>query len=116
MIKIINTTNCTTFAEQCKIADSFWLRLRGLLFTDSLPSGHGLLIKPCNSVHTIWMSYPIDVIFLDAGDNIIKAISDLKPMRFAACIGSAYVVELPAGTLARTATQAGDKVVISSPR
>lgn len=94
------------------MARSFWARLKGLLLTEALHGGQGLLIKPCNSIHTIGMSYSIDILFVNSQDRVIKVAANIKPYRAVACKHSAYVIEFPAGTLARTGTQIGDKVEI----
>ncbi|MBP2656042.1 MAG: hypothetical protein H6Q73_3611 [Firmicutes bacterium] len=96
--------------ESGRIADSFFSRFKGLLFTKSLPRGAGLIIKPCKSIHTIGMAYTIDVLFISADNNIIKAVPEMRACRVTACMGSDYVLELGAGTLVRTGTQVGDKL------
>ncbi|PWF63462.1 hypothetical protein CBX96_10015 [Shewanella sp. BC20] len=80
------------------IADTPWLRLRGLLGRQQLTPAQGLLISPCNSVHTFGMSYPLDIVYLDKHDIVIKIESHLKPYRASACLGATKVLELLAGT------------------
>lgn len=109
-MRIINVTRGTVLAEQGETARSFWARLKGLLLTETLQGGQGLLIKPCNSIHTIGMSYSIDALFVNSQDIVIKVAANIKPYRAVACTHSAYVIELPAGILAGTGTQIGDKV------
>lgn len=111
-MRIINVTRGTVLAEQGETARSFGARLKGLLMTETLHGGQGLLIKPCNSIHTIGMSYSIDILFVNSRDRVIKVAANIKPYRAVTCMHSAYVVELPAGALARTGTQIGDKVEI----
>ncbi|VBB06598.1 Hypothetical protein LUCI_1834 [Lucifera butyrica] len=108
---LLNKEKGTILAEQLRVADTFFRRLRGLLGTKTLPAGQGLVIRPCNSVHTLGMHYAIDVLFVDNKDCILKIVADLRPGKWAACRGSAYVIELPAGTAAHTFTQAGDALV-----
>ena len=62
-----------------RLAATFFTRARGLLFTPPLKEGEGLWIKPCNSVHTFFMGYPIDVVFLDAGTKVIHIIKHMEP-------------------------------------
>lgn len=112
-MKIVNVTRETLLAASGVLAYSFWSRLRGLLFTDCLPAGRGLVIKPCSSIHTVGMAYSIDVLFVDHRHIVIRGLAALEPYRMARCPGSAYVIELPAGTLAATGTQVGDKVKIT---
>lgn len=70
------------FLGNVKIAESFIARLIGLMFSNSISGFDGLLIKKCNSVHTCFMKYPIDVIFLSKEMKVIKIIRNMKPWRF----------------------------------
>lgn len=76
-------------------------RMRGLLGRPALAPGEGLLIAPCNSVHTIGMRYPIDVVFLDREGRVIKVRSALRPLRMAMARGARQVIELAAGEASR---------------
>lgn len=112
-MKLVNLSNETVIAEQLKEAYHFFNRLRGLMFTDKLASGTGLHIKPCRSIHTYFMNYPIDVLYVNEG-NIIVAIEEvLEPGKTGKRYADAYsVVELPAGTLRETGTDVGHKILI----
>ena len=103
-----NSTKGTIVADHVRLADTFWQRLKGLLGTKLLPLGHGLIIKPCSSVHTFGMGYPIDVLFVDDNDCIVKIVDNMLPSKMSMSSGSKYVVELPAGTAHRTASCVGD--------
>jgi hypothetical protein len=107
-MRIVNLTSNLILADNAKIADSFFSRLKGLLGTKQLLPGEGLVIKPCNSVHTFGMNYAIDVVFTAADHRVVKTVPDLAPGKLALCGASSYVIELPAGTLASTATAVGD--------
>ena len=107
---LVNITKNEIIAEKVQIADTFFRRLKGLLGTDRLPLHCGLLISPCNSVHTFGMRYPITVLFIDEQDVVLKAVDWLKPGRIAWCFKSAYVIELPAGTADGAHITAGDKL------
>ena len=63
------------------IADSFPKRARGLLGRDGLPPGEGLLIPRCNAIHTFFMSYPIDAVFLDKEGRAVKTVRNIRPWR-----------------------------------
>jgi len=95
-------------ADHVRRADTFWQRLKGLLGTRVLPIGHGLIIKPCSSVHTFGMNYPIDVLFVDNNHCIIKIVDNMLPSKMSMASGSKYVVELPAGTAHKAACYVGD--------
>lgn len=114
-MEIANVTKGKILADRARAADSFFTRLRGLLGTRGLPAGEGLVIRPCNSVHTFGMSYAIDVVFAAADHRVVRTVAGLAPGRLAACRGSRYVVELPAGTLAATGTAAGDVLALRPP-
>ncbi|SDF21964.1 DUF192 domain-containing protein [Sporomusa acidovorans] len=109
-MRIVNVTRQQVLGDCVKVADSFLARLVGLLATSSLPTGAGLLIKPCNSVHTLGMRYPIDVIFVNEAHRVLKIVAGLKSGRMSAQPGARYVIELPAGTIALTDTQPGDQL------
>ena len=105
---LINSRTGVALAANCIVAADFWRRLKGLLGTKELPEGQALIIMPCNSVHTFGMNYPIDVVFLDGKNRVLKTVSTLRPGKMSACSGSSYVVELPSGTLERTGTRIDD--------
>lgn len=79
------------------LAQSFYQRILGLHGCANLTEQTGLWIVPCRSVHTLGMAYPIDLLYLDAEDQIIKCIDTLLPNRCSVCWAAASVVELPAG-------------------
>lgn len=85
-------------------------RTRGLLGTRALAGGQGLLISPCNAVHTFFMRFSIDVIFLDRDGAIVKIIQALKPFRLGMALGAAAVLEVRAGEADRTGLRPGDRL------
>lgn len=99
----------TTSPPQLAIrrADRFFSRLAGLLFLPPLQPGHGLLLVPCASVHTAFMAYAIDIVFLDRAGRIQKIVPRLAPWRTAASVGAYQTLELAAGEAARLGLQAG---------
>lgn len=108
-MRIINKTKNSVLAENALIADSWPKRTKGLLGRKAFERGEALVIDPCNSVHTFFMAFAIDVLFVDKDNRVIKAVSNLKPFRMTAVvISSAYVIELPSGTIARTNTAPPD--------
>jgi uncharacterized membrane protein (UPF0127 family) len=86
-----------------------WDRLRGLLGRPRLQTGEALLIDPCPSVHTIGMSYPLDLVFLDADFRLLKQVSNLKPLRWAACTDARATLELAPGSLESLSLSTGDR-------
>lgn len=68
-------------AQNITVADGLWSRMKGLLGKKRLSKGDGLLLSPCTSVHTFFMKFPIDVIFLDRNNKVIRLYKNLKPNR-----------------------------------
>ena len=93
-------------------AASFSARLLGLMGRPSLAGEEGLLIERCGSIHTWLMRFPIDVAFLTRDLVVLRAVSDLKPWRVRWQGRAAMALELPAGTLARSGTKAGDELTL----
>jgi uncharacterized membrane protein (UPF0127 family) len=93
------------------VADSFRTRLVGLLRYRALEHGDGLWIKPCNSIHSFGMHFDFDAIFLDDGLRVVHLMSEMKPWRISKMVWAAKsVLEVPAGTIARTGTKLGDQM------
>jgi len=101
--KIQRAADGKVFVETCEIADSALTRLKGLMGRKGLDGGTGLLIEPCNSIHTFFMRFPIDVIYLGkaprAADYVVLAVRrGLKPWRMDFPVfGARAVLELPEG-------------------
>lgn len=85
-----------------RIANNPLTRLTGLGWIREFPEGAGLLIKPCNSVHTFWPAFPIDVVFLTRDLGIVRMCPELAHRRLSPVVWAAHqVLELPAGTISR---------------
>ena len=87
----------TVVCERCLLAETSFARLRGLLGRSGLSSGEGLLLRPAGSVHTAFMKFTIDVVFMDRDLRVMKVVPELVPWRTAGCRGARAVLELPAG-------------------
>lgn len=110
---IANTTRATTLADRCRVARTFWQRGRGLLGRSALEPGEGLLIVPEWSVHTFFMRFAIDVVFLAEDYTVLKTYRAMPPNRpYAGQWGAHAALELPADTITQTATQVGDQLRI----
>ncbi len=110
-MRIMNETRATTLADQAAVAQSYWGRLRGLMGRAELPLGAALIIEPNNSVHTFWMRFAIDVIFVDRAGTIVGLREAMPPNRpFAGAWRAVRTVELPAGVIRSTGTQRGDQL------
>jgi uncharacterized membrane protein (UPF0127 family) len=83
-------------------------RRTGLLKHDTLPAGDALVIAPCGAVHTFFMRFPIDLVFVDRDGRVLKTRERVAPWRVAGSLRAFATIELPAGTLERTKTARGD--------
>jgi uncharacterized membrane protein (UPF0127 family) len=92
------------------VADTMGRRLRGLLGKRSLRSGEGLMLRPAWSIHTAFMRFPIDVVFLDHDQVVLRIERELRPFHTASCRGAREVVELAAGECDRRGLREGDRV------
>ena len=111
-----NRTRQSYLATALAVADTHWMRLRGLLglAANDFGNGSGLWIVPSHGVHTLGMGFPIDVVYLDRAMNVIHLETDMKPWRFAPVRRqAASVLELPSQKVAETGTAVGDKIEIS---
>ncbi|MDM5314859.1 DUF192 domain-containing protein [Fictibacillus sp. b24] len=90
-------------------ANTFFSRLKGLMFKKTLLDNEALWIRPCNSIHMCFMFFPIDVIFLDQNKQIVKLVSNLQPWKFIRPVKNAYsVLELPVNTIERSNLKVGE--------
>ena len=101
-------------ADRLEAAFDRTTRNRGLLGRERLEPGAALILAPCNAIHTWFMRFPIDVVFVRRDGGIVKAIAGLRAWRLAASFRAFAVVELPAGVLAATDTKAGDSLRLAS--
>jgi uncharacterized membrane protein (UPF0127 family) len=100
--------------ERCIVADRAHHRMRGLLGRRRLQPGEGMVLRPAWNVHTAFMRFPIDVIFLDADQVVIRIEAELAPWRTVSCRGAREVVELAAGECAHRGLETGDRVAWAS--
>lgn len=96
------------------VADSIRTRMRGLLGRGELEPGQGLLLRPANSVHTAFMRFAIDVVFLDGELQVLDVVSAVPPWRLKTRRGARAVLELGAGEAARQGIAPGGHLPIES--
>jgi hypothetical protein len=114
MARIVNETRGTVVAEDVRVADGVWSRFWGLMGRRSLPEGGGLLLRPSSSIHTAFMRFPIDVVFLDRELRVVKVVPEMKPFRVAVAFGGARsALELNAGAAAKARMEADDKLSLT---
>jgi uncharacterized protein len=107
-LKAVNLERGGVLATHLEVAASGPTRRKGLLGRQGLAPGEGLWIVPCESVHTFFMQFPIDLVYLDRENRVKKVRSAVGAWRMSACFSAHSVLELPAGTIRDTRTRAGD--------
>jgi uncharacterized protein len=100
--------------EKVKVADTWLRRARGLLFRRTLASDEGCVLRPSFSIHTAFMQFPLDVVFLDHDLVVQKISAEVRPFHATSSRGAREVVELRAGECARRGLNVGDRVAWAS--
>ena len=109
IVRAVNASRGTVLGECVRVADTGLTRIVGLLGERRLSPGDGLLIVPCQGVHTLGMLFPIDVVVLDGQWNVLALRRRMKQFRMTRVFWrAAAVLELPSGTLDSTSTAVGD--------
>ncbi|MDO8488677.1 MAG: DUF192 domain-containing protein [Candidatus Omnitrophota bacterium] len=110
-MRLINQTKNTILAEDVFIANTLFKRIKGLLGKKVFLPNQAIILDPCNSIHTFFMRFSIDVIFVDKDYKVIKIIPQLNPNKISRIYWHASrVIELPSGMLNLTHTQAEDQL------
>jgi uncharacterized membrane protein (UPF0127 family) len=109
----LRTVEGQVVCERCLVADSPWPRMRGLLGRSGLERGEGLLLRPTGSVHTFFMRFPIDVVFLSRDGEVLKVARAVPPWRTAAARGAKAVLELGANEAERREIRVGSRLDLS---
>lgn len=100
--------------DRVAVAETSLSRMIGLLATSGLEAGEGLLIYPSQSIHTVAMRFPIDVIFADRDWRVVHVHPRLVPYRMTRLHWRARcAIELPAGVIAESSTRVGDQLSIT---
>ena len=119
MARIFNQSQRTAIASTAEFARSPWARFRGLMMRQPQKFGDGsaLVIDPCSSIHMFFMRFPIDVLYLDRENRVVRAQEGVRPWRVGPLYtkGAKFVVELPEGTIRSTGTQVGDEILLENP-
>ena len=110
-VSIRNRTRDTVLGQEIELADTSAKRRTGLLKHTSLPPGQGLWIVPCESVHTFFMKFAIDLVYVDRKNRVRKVRHAVPAWRMSACLTAHSIIELPAGTARQTRTEKGDELV-----
>lgn len=112
-MKIINISKNITLADNAQAANTFLKRLIGLLNRKSLRQGEALILAPSNCIHSLFMRFTIDALFLDKNGRVVGLLPSFKPFRLSPIYFNANTtIELPEGALQLTQTQPGDTIQI----
>jgi uncharacterized protein len=112
-MSVYNQTRKTTLAWRVRVADGFLSRMIGLLGKPSMPAGSGLWIVPGNSIHTVGMLFPIDVVLMDRNARVVGLRERVAPFSILwPNVRAKSVLELPAQTISATSTRLGDQLQI----
>ena len=112
---LLNARTGMVLAHSLAAAFDSKARRTGLLGRDRLEEGHALIIAPTNAVHTFFMRFAIDVVFVRKNGLVVRTHHAVKPWRIAGALRGHAAIELPAGTLANSGTARGDRLVITTP-
>lgn len=111
---VMNQANQQVVAEHVKVANNPFTRLAGLMGKKLLPKGHGLWITPCNGVHSCFMRFEFDAVFVNAQGEVLHVIEAMKPWGLSPMIkGARAVLELPAGAAAQAGVETGHKLQLN---
>lgn len=105
--------NPQLMVDQLMIAESFWHRAKGLLGRKKLLEKEALWIKPCNNIHTFFMNFPIDCVFVDKRLKIVKLKSHINAFKIIGPFWKAHsVFEMPAGSINQFQLKTGDQFYV----
>jgi len=105
-----NITRGVSLGDSIDVADSSAKRNVGLLKHRGLDAGHGLWIVPCEGIHTFFMKFAIDVVYVDRKHRVRKALRAMGPWKLSFCLTAHSVLELPSGVIAASGTEKGDQL------
>jgi uncharacterized membrane protein (UPF0127 family) len=109
---ILNASGWRTVCENAVVADRALRRMRGLLGRSGLATGEGMLLRPAPAIHTAFMRFPIDALFLDNEHRVVEIFEELPPWRTASNRRARTVLELAAGEARRRHVEVGDQLLI----
>ena len=110
---VVNVTRGQVVCEHLVIANRPLRRMRGMLGRRTLPAGEGLLLTPAPSVHTAFMRFPIDVVFLDRQLEVVKVVEQLRPWRMASARRARLTLELATGEASARGIAVGDQLELA---
>lgn len=114
LFAVRNASRGRLIAERAELAQNVWRRAVGLIGRRGWSSADGIIIEPCSAVHSFFMHFAIDIVHVASDGRVLRTTEAMRPWRIGPIVrGSRWVLELPAGTLAGTKTQVGDRLHVS---
>ncbi|HEY9687049.1 MAG TPA: DUF192 domain-containing protein [Coleofasciculaceae cyanobacterium] len=114
--QVLNVTRQTLVALDVEMADNYFKRLLGLMGRPGLAPSQGLWIVPCKDIHSCFMRFEFDALFVDKSMQVVHLKERMRPWRFTKFVKNGHaVLELPAGTIESTGTQLGDQLEFRQP-
>jgi uncharacterized protein len=114
-LRLTHAASGRVLASRLERPRTFVGRGLGLMFRRSLAPGAGIWMAPCNGIHTFFMRFPIDVVFMDRQQRVVRVYPGLRSWRMVPLVFVAHsVVELPAGTLERIPLARGEQLAVES--
>ena len=110
---LVNSRTQDAIASDVALAVTQAERRRGLLGRDGLDLSAALVLSPCWAIHTMFMRFPIDVIFIDRGGRAVRIVRELPPWRITGAASAESVIELPAGSLQFRDVRVGDTLLLA---
>ncbi len=111
-MRIINKAKNRGLAEQAEVAKTLFKKAKGLLGRNMLQEKEAMILEACNSVHTFFMRFPIDILFVGRNNRIVGMAHNVKPWHLTPIYWkAAFVIELPAGVIKDSGTEIGDELV-----
>lgn len=112
-MRLLNARTEGVVARDVEVADTRRRRRQGLLGRDRMGADGAMVLTPCLAVHTAFMRFPIDVVFVDRHGRAVQLVHELRPWRVAASIRAHAVIELAAGRLKACGVQPGDRLYLA---
>jgi uncharacterized protein len=111
---LINERTEGLLASAVELAVTSATRRRGLLGRDSFDLSAAMIIAPCSAIHTAFMRFVIDAVFVDRQGRVLKIVHDLRPWRIAGSLRAYAVIEMTAGSLRRSDVAVGDRLKVQA--
>lgn len=111
---MVNKKNDVVIANKVAVANTFVTRLRGLMFKKNFEENSAIMIFPCKIIHTFFMRFSIDVIFLSKDNMVLNIIENMTPGKISSLVkDSQTIVELPTGKVKESKLKQGDIICIT---